>query len=189
MGFYEDSSSGLTAMQIHSEQTRCNFEKGFEEQAGRVVAPRGLIKVTERQSSKSVLWFGEILALRNVCSRSFLLIFFFMLLFLHYYAATKSWKSRAASSPLGNMWGSLCARLMQMHQHHPPHSSQAAVGWQIKHKSIHSLCLSQKMHKWPLKEISSWNRQKLKTVVLILAPWQVHRRNRSRNTERTKSLD
>lgn len=82
MGFSEVSSSGLTAMQIHFEQTRCNFQKVFKGAAGRAVAPHQLLRVTGGQSSrKSLFPFGEILAVRKLCSESFLLISFFMLLF------------------------------------------------------------------------------------------------------------
>lgn len=153
MGFSEVSSSGLTALQIHFEQTRCNFKKVSKERAGRAVAPHQLIKVTDRQSSRtSDSWLGEIPAV-GVLSELFANI----IIFLHYYAATKSWKSRAASLPLGNLSASLCAQLMQMHQQRPPHSSQpaAAVGAK-KHNPIHFRRLSRKKrHKWPLQEINS----------------------------------
>lgn len=54
---------------------------------------------------------------------------------------------------------------------------------------IHLLCLSLKMHKWPLLQGINSKNKKLKTVVLILVLWQVQRRNGSRNREGTKSLD
>lgn len=176
MGFSEVSSSGLTAMQIRIEQTRCNFEKVLNERVGRAVAPHWLAKVTQRQSSrKRVLWFGK-----------FWLSELFANFLFHaaFPSLLRCYKVMEITCRVLATWEYVSLSLCTADANAPASSTALfTTSSRATNKTqTYPFPVSQpeKRHKWPLQENNS---------LLILVLWQVHHRKRSRNTEGTNSCN
>lgn len=168
MGFSEVGSSGLTAMQIRFQETPCNFKNVWKGRAGRAVAPHHLVEVTDGQSSgKRVWWSCGILAVRKLCSESFLLISFSMLLVVVIMLLQSHPNHVPCPRHLGiceslsvHSWCK-CTRII-----HWTLYNQQQGDKENRNPSISCVSAAaspstwEKTHEWPLQEINSWKKKK-----------------------------